>query len=84
MIAGTSIELVEEAEEDQRRDRAPGNSTRYAPSAAAIAPDAPIVGTVEVGSIATWASTGDDAADEVEHQEPDPKRSSTLLPKIHR
>ena len=36
--------------------RAPGNSTKYAPSVAAIAPDAPIKGTVDDGSTATWVS----------------------------
>ena len=36
--------------------RARGKSTRYAPSVAAMAPEAPIVGIVDVGSMATWAS----------------------------
>ena len=31
-----------------------------------MAPDAPIIGIVDVGSIATWASAGDDAAGQVE------------------
>ena len=37
-----------------------------------MAPDAPIVGIVDVGSIATWVEAGDDAADQVEQQEADP------------
>ena len=36
--------------------RARGNSTRYAPSVAAMAPEAPIVGIVDSGSMATWVS----------------------------
>ena len=35
--------------------RARGYSTRYAPRVAAMAPDAPIIGTVESGSVHTWA-----------------------------
>ena len=52
--------------------RARGKSTRYAPSVAAIAPDAPIVGTVDVGSMATCDRPASAAADQVEDQEPEP------------
>ena len=36
-----------------------------------MAPEAPIVGMVDVGSMATWVSPATIAADEVEHQEPE-------------
>ena len=36
--------------------RALGYRTRYAPSVAAMAPDAPIIGTVESGSVTTCVS----------------------------
>ena len=38
------------------RTRAFGNQTRYAPITAAMAPDAPMEGTVESGLTATCAS----------------------------
>jgi len=38
------------------RMRASGNHTRYAPITAAIAPEAPIIGTVEAVSTTTCAS----------------------------
>ena len=48
-------ELVEEPQEHERRDPGPRDTARgSAPRTAAMAPDAPIIGTVEAGSIATW------------------------------
>ena len=52
--------------------RARGNSTRYAPRVAAMAPDAPIIGMVEVGSVPDLGERGDDATGQVEEQEPEP------------
>ena len=53
---GQVDELEEEKQRDQREDpRRAGNSTKYAPSTPAIAPLAPITGTVERGAIQTVA-----------------------------
>ena len=57
-----------EDREEQREDLRSGNHTRYAPITPAIAPDAPITGTVLTGVQQDLAGSGEDAGEHVEEQ----------------
>ena len=51
MTAGSRTTLMKIPRNTSVDTRAPGNSTRYAPSTPAIAPDAPTIGD---GSMSPW------------------------------
>ena len=62
-------QLVEEPEEHQRRDRAPGEQHDVRAERRGDRARRADVGIGRVGSIATWVSAGDHAAGQVEEQE---------------
>ena len=76
MTAGHVDQLVEEAEEDERRDPGPREEHEVRAEGRGDRARTPrSSGSSRSGSMATWASAGGDAAGEVEEQEPRPAQA---------